>query len=52
LDYPFAPIETKWLAVWDQTGAHHTDLTKPGRKFYGLVMFSYPSARKWSSRKQ
>jgi leucyl-tRNA synthetase len=46
MDYPFAPIEPKWRAVWDQTGAHHTDLTKPGRKFYGLVMFSYPSAKK------
>jgi len=45
-EYPFAEIEPKWRRVWEQTGAHHTDLSKAEKKFYGLVMFSYPSAQK------
>lgn len=45
-EYPFAEIEPKWRRVWEQTGAHKTDLSKTEKKFYGLVMFSYPSAQK------
>lgn len=46
MDYPFSEIEPKWRRIWEKTGAHHTDLSKSDRKFYGLVMFSYPSAKK------
>ncbi len=46
MDYPFSEVEPKWRRIWEESGAHHTDLSKSGRKFYGLVMFSYPSAKK------
>jgi leucyl-tRNA synthetase len=46
MDYPFQEFESKWRRLWEQSGAHHPDLTGARRKFYGLVMFSYPSAKK------
>lgn len=45
-EYPFAEIEPKWRLTWEESAAYHTDLSKTQRKFYGLVMFSYPSALK------
>ncbi len=45
-EYPHTEIEAKWQKVWDKSRAHHTDLSKSDNKFYGLVMFSYPSALK------
>ncbi|MCX6638957.1 MAG: leucine--tRNA ligase [bacterium] len=46
MDYPFTEIEPKWRRIWEESGAHHTDLSKSDKKFYGLVMFAYPSALK------
>ncbi|RJP78815.1 MAG: leucine--tRNA ligase [Candidatus Zixiibacteriota bacterium] len=46
MDYPFQDFEPKWRRVWDQSGAHHPDLAAADKPFYGLVMFSYPSAKK------
>jgi len=46
MEYPFSTIEPKWRRIWQESGAHHTDLTRADKKFYGLVMFSYPSAMK------
>jgi leucyl-tRNA synthetase len=41
--YPFAEIEPKWQAHWEQHGTFRTR-TEPGRpKFYCLDMFPYPS---------
>ncbi|TKJ40714.1 leucine--tRNA ligase [candidate division LCP-89 bacterium B3_LCP] len=45
-EYPHTEIESKWKRIWKESGAHHTDLSSTDRKFYGLVMFSYPSAHK------
>ncbi|MFQ6091264.1 MAG: leucine--tRNA ligase [bacterium] len=45
-DYPFAEIELKWQRIWEQTGAHKTDMSNTRRKLYSLVMFSYPSGEK------
>jgi len=41
--YDFPAVEKKWQARWEETGAHLTDVARPGRKYYCLVMFSYPS---------
>ncbi len=46
MDYPFGQVEPKWRRIWEISGAHHTNLARPEKKFYGLVMFSYPSAKK------
>jgi leucyl-tRNA synthetase len=46
MDYPFSDVEPKWRAIWARSGAHHPDLSAAKKKFYGLVMFSYPSAKK------
>ena len=45
-DYPFAEIDAKWQRIWEETGAHKTDMTKTDTKLYSLVMFSYPSGEK------
>jgi leucyl-tRNA synthetase len=42
---PFAEIEARWQAAWERDGAFKAPrLPRPGRKFYCLDMFPYPSA--------
>ena len=41
--YPFRTVEAKWQRRWEESGAHHPDMDNPGRKFYSLTMYSYPS---------
>jgi leucyl-tRNA synthetase len=42
---PFAEIEAKWQKRWEDEGAFKAPKTpRPGRKFYCLDMFPYPSA--------
>ena len=36
-------IEPRWREWWEQQGLHHPDLSDVARKYYALVMFSYPS---------
>jgi len=45
-DYPFSDIEKKWRRIWEETGAHTTDMSDTEKKLYALVMFSYPSGDK------
>ncbi|HET9326378.1 MAG TPA: leucyl-tRNA synthetase, partial [Candidatus Eisenbacteria bacterium] len=41
--YPFADVEPKWQAYWEERGTFVTR-TDPGKpKFYCLDMFPYPS---------
>ncbi|MBI5240535.1 MAG: leucine--tRNA ligase [Elusimicrobia bacterium] len=42
---PWAEIEAKWQARWTKDGVFKTpDVPRPGRKFFCLDMFPYPSA--------
>ncbi|OGR96521.1 MAG: leucine--tRNA ligase [Elusimicrobia bacterium RBG_16_66_12] len=42
---PFAEIEKKWQDLWEAEGAFRAPRApRPGRKFYCLDMFPYPSA--------
>ena len=45
--YPFAALEAKWQARWDENHVYRTDEPAPGEKaapkFYVLDMFPYPS---------
>ncbi|MBI4371641.1 MAG: leucine--tRNA ligase [Elusimicrobia bacterium] len=42
---PFAEIERKWQGRWEAEGAFKAPrVPRPGRKFYCLDMFPYPSA--------
>ncbi len=42
---PFSEIEKKWQERWEAEGAFRAPrLPRPGRKFYCLDMFPYPSA--------
>ncbi|HBL17744.1 MAG: leucine--tRNA ligase [Elusimicrobia bacterium GWA2_69_24] len=42
---PYAEIEGKWQARWEEAGLFRAPETpRPGRKFYCLDMFPYPSA--------
>jgi leucyl-tRNA synthetase len=43
---PYDPhaIEAKWQRRWEERGTNRTDLAGPGRRFYNLMMFPYPSA--------
>ena len=42
---PFAELEPKWQARWEKEGLFKApDLPRPGKKFYCLDMFPYPSA--------
>jgi leucyl-tRNA synthetase len=41
--YPYAEIEPKWQAYWEAQGLFKADIARPGKKFYGLTMFPYPS---------
>ncbi len=42
--YPFAEIEAKWQAYWNEAGFFKADLDRAERKYYCLMMFPYPSA--------
>jgi leucyl-tRNA synthetase len=44
--YPYSEIESKWQKYWEEKGVHKTDLSKPEKKCYTLVMFIYPSGAK------
>ena len=44
--YPFAEIEAKWQKYWEEKKVYKTDLSKPEKKCYSLVMFIYPSGAK------
>ena len=44
--YPYNEIENKWRNIWSEKGAYTTALDSEKEKFYCLVMFSYPSAKK------
>jgi leucyl-tRNA synthetase len=37
-------VEAKWQARWAERGTNQPDLDHPGRPFYNLMMFPYPSA--------
>ena len=41
--YPFAEIEPKWQAFWDEKGLFKADTSRRDRKYYSLNMFPYPS---------
>jgi leucyl-tRNA synthetase len=42
---PFAAIERKWQTRWEEAGIFRApESPRPGRKFYCLDMFPYPSA--------
>jgi leucyl-tRNA synthetase len=42
---PFAEIEAKWQARWEKEGLFKAPkIPRPGKKFYCLDMFPYPSA--------
>ena len=42
-EYNFSAIERKWQAHWLRNKTFKTDADAPGRKFYCLDMFPYPS---------
>ncbi len=41
--YPFADIEARWRARWDDLGLFRQELASTDDKFYCLNMFPYPS---------
>ncbi len=41
--YPFAAIEAKWQAWWEEHGLFATDTAESADKYYCLMMFPYPS---------
>ncbi|MCL6643212.1 MAG: class I tRNA ligase family protein [Candidatus Bipolaricaulota bacterium] len=41
--YNFKKIEKRWKDFWDQRGFFKVDTSTPGKKFYYLNMFPYPS---------
>jgi leucyl-tRNA synthetase len=41
--YNFKKIEKRWKDFWDQRGFFKVDTYNPGKKFYYLNMFPYPS---------
>lgn len=45
-NYPFQEIEKKWRERWQDTDTDFVDLDDYRRKYYVLVMFSYPSEKK------
>lgn len=44
--YPYKEIESKWQRIWEERGDYNTNFDSDKKKFYCLVMFSYPSALK------
>lgn len=44
--YPFAEIEPKWQARWEELGTYSWNWNSERRKLYCLVMFAYPSGDK------
>ena len=43
MKYDFAAIEPKWQAVWEKEHLFRAETGKPGKKFYPLIEFPYPS---------
>jgi len=41
--YNFTEIESRWKKYWKDNNVFACDLSKPGKKYYTLVMFPYPS---------
>jgi len=41
--YDHKKIESKWQAVWEETGLYRVDEDPTRKKFYALDMFPYPS---------
>ncbi len=41
--YPFAEIEAKWQAWWEEQGLFKVDVRSKDKKYYCLMMFPYPS---------
>jgi leucyl-tRNA synthetase len=41
--YNFKKVEKRWKDFWDQRGFFKVDTYNPGKKFYYLNMFPYPS---------
>ncbi len=44
LSYDPGDVETRWQARWAERHVNEPDLDRPGRAFYNLMMFPYPSA--------
>src|SRR5882672_7117578 len=42
--YDPAVVEARWQERWTREHTNETDLDRPGRPFYNLMMFPYPSA--------
>ncbi|HXV86295.1 MAG TPA: leucine--tRNA ligase [Gemmatimonadales bacterium] len=42
--YDPAVVEAKWRQLWAERRTNATDLTRPDRPYYNLMMFPYPSA--------
>ena len=45
-NYQARKTEQKWQEVWKASNLYKTDLDEPGKKYYNLVMFPYPSGDK------
>ena len=43
MKYDFAAIEPKWHKIWEDEKLFHAETGKPGKKFYPLIEFPYPS---------
>ena len=43
MKYDFAAIEPKWHEIWDREKLFHAETGKPGKTFYPLIEFPYPS---------
>ncbi len=42
--YPFAEVEARWQAYWEEQGLFRTNTSRADGKYYCLMMFPYPSA--------
>jgi len=42
-EYNHLEVEPKWQKKWEESGLYIAKIEKPGRKFYNLWMFPYPS---------
>ncbi len=43
MKYDFAAIEPKWHKIWEDEKLFRAETGKPGKKFYPLIEFPYPS---------
>ena len=50
MKYDFAAIESKWQKKWEETKPYAAITGDPRPKFYGLIEFPYPSARRPARR--